>query len=224
MTDEDFDHFFRVCPDLYHMAQPGSWDKISELGLLPTNQLLEVFAVPAEARLSLTTQRRPESVRIENKKHGTAVVRDQIPLLDQDLIDCLQDGLTPLDWHKRLNERVFFWTSEERLFRLTGAGAYRDMSHDVLTLDSRKLFERFRERIELSPMNSGCTRPWKHKRGKDTFLPIDKYPYSTWKKKRKSHDVIAEVTVIGGVVPILDLVTEVRRMRRSETEHVIYEK
>ena len=222
MNKENLEAFFENCPNLYHMAQPGSWPLIAQIGLLTTNQLLEKFEISDEKKSLLTSQRRPASVPIKHEKFGEAVVRDQIPLLDTDLESCLLDGLTPLDWHKLLNERVFFWTSEERLYRLTGAGAYRNMEHDVLTLDSRSLFSKFNSRIELSPMNSGCTRPWKHKRGKDTFLPINMYDYDGWRKKRKKNDVIAEVTVIGGVSPILPYVKEVRRMKRNETLQVLY--
>lgn len=222
MTKDDLEEFFENSPNLYHMAQPGSWSLIEKLGLLTTNQLLEKFEIPDDQKRLLTSQRRPESVQIVHENLGQAVVRDQIPLLDADLESCLLDGLTPLDWHKLLNERVFFWTSEERLHRLTGAGAYRDMEHDVLTLDSRSLFSEFYSKIELSPMNSGCTRPWRHKRGKDTFLPIDAYDYKAWRKKRKKHDVVAEVTVIEGVSPILPYVTEVRRMKRDETLQILF--
>lgn len=204
------------------VERPGSWPLIEKFGLLTTNQLLDKFEISDDQKRLLTSQRRPESVQITHEEIGQAVVRDQIPLLDTDLESCLIDGLTPLDWHKLLNERVFFWTSEERLHRLTGAGAYRDMEHDVLTVDARSLFSEFHSKIELSPMNSGCTRPWRHKRGKDTFLPINTYDYESWRKKRKKNDVIAEVTVVDGVSPILPYVKKVRRMKKDETLQVLF--
>lgn len=222
MNKEDFKHFYDNCPSLYHMAQPGSWELIQKLGLLSTNRLIEEFGLSSTEKLALTTKRRPDSVPISHELLGTAVVRDQIPLLDSDLEKCLLDGLTPQDWHKRLNERVFFWTSEERLHRLTGASAYRDMEHDVLTLDTRKIFESFFGDIELSPMNSGCTRPWRHRRGTSTFLPIGEYPYSDWRKKKKKFDVITEVTILGGIEDVMPYVSQVRRMNKAETLEVLY--
>lgn len=198
MTQSEVDELIGNCPFLYHMAMRHSWPLIREYGLLPTYQLLDLFEVSADARHQLTTQRRPVAVPIRHAALGEAMVRDQIPLLDGDLERCLRDGLTPLDWHRLLNERVFFWLTEQRLQRLLCAGAYRAQEHIVLKVHTAPLIHDHKEHIELSPMNSGCTRPYAHPRGRTTFLPIVDYPYSDWRKKRPKLEAVVELTVIGG--------------------------
>ena len=131
MTPSELDELIADSPFLYHMAMKDSWDSIQNNGLLPTDNLLDLFEVEETQRQSLTSKRRPESVVIDHPEHGQAIVRDRIPLVDSDLLKCLTGGLTPLDWHRLLNERVFFWLTEERLGRLMCAGAYRKSEHLV---------------------------------------------------------------------------------------------
>jgi hypothetical protein len=204
------------------MAMDGSWPSISEIGLQNTTNLLDKFEVSEADRAELLTKRRPASVPIQHAEFGEAVVRDQIPLLDNDLENCLLDGLTPLDWHKRLNERVFFWTNPTRLTTLLSARAYRDQAHHVLEVDTRSLVEAYYDAIELTPMNSGCTRPWKHPRGKDTFLPIDQYPYQKRLKGRRKDDAVVELTVIGGVPDIKNFTIRVSRMQKGSVLEQLY--
>lgn len=222
MNKEDLEEFFENCPRLFHMAMDGSWPSIAKIGLRNTSSLLDTFEVPASQQEELLTKRRPSSVAIEHAKLGAAVVRDQIPLLDKDLEDCLLDGLTPLDWHQRLNERVFFWTNRRRLETLLNARAYRDQAHHVLEVDTRKLVDAYYDAIELTPMNSGCTRPWKHPRGTNTFRSIDDYPYQERRRGRSRDDIVVELTVIGGVPDIKDFTLGVTRMQKSEVSETVF--
>ncbi|MEI4509201.1 hypothetical protein WBQ88_15735 [Sphingopyxis sp. CCNWLW253] len=210
MTDEELGELLKNCPALFHMAMRDSWPLIQKHGLLPTNRLLELFDVDHETRAELTTKRRPASFPIAHPEVGSATIRDQIPLYDHHLAKCLQGGLSPIDWHAKLNERVFFWLTEKRLQKLLCAGAYRKQQHVVLKINTAMLVNDHRERIELAPMNTGCTMPFAHPRGPETFLPIDQYPYSNWRKKGRSrHEAVVELTVIGGVPNIADYVEEV---------------
>ena len=147
MTAEELEEFFEQCPVLYHMAMSDSWDMIREHGLLPTDRLLSLLDVDAGLREELTTRRRPESVDVQHPNVGQARIRDQIPLSDEQLERCLGGELKPVDWHKRLNERVFFWTSKNRLERLMCAGAYRKLEHLVLEATSRPIFEAYSGKI-----------------------------------------------------------------------------
>jgi hypothetical protein len=52
---------------------------------------------------------------------------------------------------------------------------------------------RHQERIVLSPMNSGCTKPYPHPRGLGTFLPIEEYPYDVWVARRRGREPLVEV-------------------------------
>lgn len=222
MTPAEVDQLTRDCPFLYHMAMRGSWPLIREHGLLPTSLLMQLLDVDDVTHRKLTTQRRPSAVPIAHPAFGEVVVRDQIPLLDSDLERCLRDGLTPQDWHRLLNERVFFWLTEKRLQSLLCAGAYRTQEHVVLKLRSAQLIRDHRDRIELSPMNSGCTRPYAHPRGRDTFLPINAYSYAGWRRKRSRQESVVELTVIGGVPNVADYVETVTARTCAGTIATIY--
>src|SRR5947207_3320896 len=108
-------------PLLYHMAWKGSWPSIKRHGLMSTKRLLDLFQVTGPSRTALLTRRRPESVPIRHRRYGTAVIRDQKPLNDRKLAGSLMGGLTLRQWYGMLNERVFFWLTEERLIRLMSA-------------------------------------------------------------------------------------------------------
>jgi hypothetical protein len=209
VNGEELGELISDCPSLYHMAMKDSWPMIREHGLLCTEALLKLFEIDSNLASTLLNERRPKSVPISHSILGQAVVRDQIPMHESDLLRCLRDGLTPKDWYKLLNERVFFWLTEERLERLLCAGAYRNLKHLVLKVPTRVIIERYYDNIELAPMNTGCTKPMPHPRGADTFLPIEKYPYAAWKKKRKRGERVVELTVIGGVPDISNYVDEV---------------
>jgi hypothetical protein len=223
VTPDELTRLLEDCPYLYHMAMLNSWPLIREHGLLPTDRLLDLFEIDPTHRHELTTRRRPASVPIEHRVHGMAFVRDQIPMYDSHLERCLLDGLTPVDWHARLNERVFFWLTERRLEGMLCAGAYRDQEHIVLKLRTAQLIGDYRDRIELSPINSGCTRPYPHPRGRDTFLPIEAYPYSEWRRKRSRSEVVVELTIIGGVTNVVNYVDSVvARSCNGSSLRVIY--
>lgn len=216
MTDEELDELLRDCPVLYHMAERGSWPSIQRHGLLSTSALLDLFEVHGERRDAIEARRRPENVVIEHPRLGRAVVRDQKPMDDNGLRRCLQDGLVPEDWYRLLNGRVFMWLTRDRLDRLLAARPYRDLEHDVLELDAAPLVAACRERITLSPINSGATKPFPRDRGKDTFLPIADYPYASWRERRKVGERVVELAVAGGILGIGRFVRRVLTMRGEE--------
>jgi hypothetical protein len=59
--------------------------------------------------------RRPKSAKV-------SVVRDQFPMTDAGLLRCLPNHISPADWYKLLNQKVFFWLTKDRLIRLLNAG------------------------------------------------------------------------------------------------------
>ena len=105
-------------PHLYHMASLGSWPSIHRHGLLSTAALLELYAVPSSQRELYESQHRPEIVPLRHPAHGIAELRDQKPMSDAALRHALRGDLTPADWYRVLNARVFFWTTPERLASL----------------------------------------------------------------------------------------------------------
>lgn len=209
-------------PTLYHMAEAGTWPSIMEHGLLSTAALVNLFEVPEPRRSQILSAHRRTGIEISHPQQGRAVVRDQIPMSDAGLRRCLQDGLTPKDWYEALNAKVFFWTSEERLERLLGADAYRNRTHTVLLLDTKALLTDYVERTFLSPINSGCTRPFPHPRGRSTFLPLREYPFQHWRRKRGPGAAIVEVAVAEAVRDVPRYVIEVRERCAGERGRLIW--
>lgn len=203
---------FETYPRLWHMAEDGSWDSIRERGLLSTSTLLDLYGVCGSTRTELESMRRSESVSIRRAGLPDAVIRDQRPMSGEALERCLLDEITPAQWYEKLNKRVFFWLSRERLCRLLGANAYRNQPQIVLTLDTRSLVAAHRHQIELSPINSGSTLFNPQPRGHDTFLPINDYPFERWRQRRPLADAVAELTVLNGVPDVEQHVIAVHRV------------
>lgn len=209
-------------PLLYHMAEAGSWDSISRHGLLSTRSLIDLFEVDGAARDAILRHRRPASVRLEHPVHGEAVVRDQIPLSESRLAACLTD-MTLEEWLDALNSRVFFWLDEGHLETLLGARAYRDAEHDVVTVDTSLLLDRYAERVTLSPINSGATLYTPPRRGRNTFLSIADYPFDERRRARGLGNAIVELAVDGGVSDIRDVAVRVERRLAGGDGRLIWE-
>lgn len=189
-------------PRLYHVTSPGAWASISRLGLLPPSALLDLFEVDAARCRELTTARRPAEARIAHPAHGAAILNDNLPLSERALAGCLDDGLTPPDWLRLLNARVFFWADTDGLARLLGARTNRLRPREVLTFDTLGLARAHAERIEISPINSGSTIRRPARRGLATFTPLLAKGYADWQQQRGGRDRILEVVVRGGVPDI----------------------
>lgn len=223
MTDGELEELLQDCPTLYHMAEKDSWPSIKGIGLLSTTALLDRYKVEGTCRRDIEARRRPKSIELQGKGLPSAIIRDQFPMTDGGLERCLQDGLSPSSWYRLLNSKVFFWPTRARLLRLLSAGTYRLHEHDVLELDSRSLINAYAERVWFCPMNSGCTKPFPHPRGKDTFARIPKYPYSTWRLKRPRGERVVEVAVDYAVPDVAKYVKRVRRMKGEKSLKIIFE-
>lgn len=223
MTDSEVAELLADCPTLYHMAERGSWPSIRERGLESTTALLDRYKVTGQARAKIEAERRPAGVPLERHGLGRAMVRDQLPLTDEGLVRCLEDGLSPEDWYRTLNAKVFFWLTRERLLKLLNAGSYRLQEHDVLSLDTKLMLEAYREEVWLCPMNSGATNRFVHRRGKQTFRRIADYPYAQWREKRKRGERVVEFAVDYAVRDIERFVTRVVRMRGDDEQAILFQ-
>ena len=224
VTNEELQELLRDCPVLYHMAEHGSWPSIRDRGLLSTTALLDLYEITGERRVEIEATRRPTSVNLENPTLGLAVVRDQIPMDDKGLRRALPEDWTPECWYRLLNGRVFFWLSRERLLRLLGADAYRSRRHDVIEIETASLVSSCRDEIWLCPINSGCTKPFPHPRGGNTFSRIPDYPYSYWRGKRKKGERVVELAVDYSVPHLSRHVLRVVEMMGSNETNVLYER
>lgn len=201
MTPEDL---AALHPRLYHVAACDALEGIRGHGLLSTSRLLDLFGTPADQREAIERRRRPASVALQHPVHGKAVITDNIPLSETALAACLDDGLTPADWLRMLNGRVFFWPDERSLAGLLGARANAGAAKRVLVFDTLGLARRHAAAIELAAFNTGNTRRRPVRRGLATFTPLLRHGYGEWRRLRGRLDVIREVTVVGGVADAAD--------------------
>jgi hypothetical protein len=202
-------------PSVFHTADARAWPSIRAQGLLPAAMLLEACGART---IQQPRQRRTTSQVLTMTDHvdHTVVVRDQLPLKFLDRV--LENGTSREEYLDILDERCFFWASEERLLRLLHGKMYRKTPQVVLTVNTATLVDAYRDKIELSPYNSGSAHvPTAPKRGKETFQPIDRYDYQGWRQARgRSGDALVEFTVVGPVPDIMDHVSAVRHFPGAE--------
>ncbi len=221
MTEAELEELLSDCPTLYHMAEDGSWPSIKQRGLLSTTALLDLYGVTGATRVQIEERRRPDSVSLERAGLPPAVVRDQFPMDDIGLRRCLPPHLTPVDWYRLLNKKVFFWLTRGRLITLLNAGTYRDRPHTVIEVSARALVEAYRERIWFCPMNSGCTKPYPHPRNEGTFRRIPDYSYVYWRKRRVRGERVVELAVDYSVPEIAQFTKRVIRMRSDRQLEIL---
>jgi hypothetical protein len=219
VTEEDLAANY---PRIYHVAARGSWDSICRHGLLCTSALLDLFGMTGEARRQLEEKHRPELVTITHPTYGAAVIRDQKPMSDSGLRRALINA-TPKRWYKLLNGKVFFWLTEERLDRFLSARAYRSQAHCVITIDTRLLLKKFSRSVWLSPINSGCTKPYPHKRGMNLFKKIVSYPFDA-RRKYGLQNAIAELAIDNHVSGIKTIALQAEERGANRVSRVFWER
>ena len=205
MTPEDL---AALHPRLFHLTAPEALPGIERHGLLSARNIVERTG----ADPTLLSRRRAREVPIE-RAGDRYVLNDNIPLSEATLARVLDDAMTPADWLRHLNGRVFFWVDEDRLARLRGAATNRDRDRAVLVLDTLSLARAHGDRMSLSPINSGATGRSPARRGRNTFTPLAAHSYDAWRRLRRpgrALDRIAEVTVEDAVPDAMKHVLEVR--------------
>ncbi len=202
-------------PRLYHMAWSGSWAGIETHGLLSTRSLVELYGPSPSKCREILRRHRPEWVPISGAGLPGAAIRDQKPMDDQGVCRALGTA-DPRPWYELLNSMVFFWPTIRRLRTMMNARAYRGMGHDLLVVNTARLVEGHRDRIRLSHMNSGATKPYPHRRDFGLFKTFGGFPFD---ERRKSHGparAIAEVCVVDGIPDIADVVDDIHQATAVE--------
>lgn len=209
----DPDRLAALHPVLYHMADARNWESIRRYGLLSTSALLDRLGVSGEARTPVEAAHRPKTLALP-APDGTVFVRDQHPLEPAALAACLDD-VSPADWYKTLNARVFFWPTRDRLERMLKA--YGRSEQAIFEVDAKGLLGRHASETELSHINSGYagSRYPAARRGRYTFVPLLEYAYSAKNK-------VAEVTVLDAV-PNIFYMTQRVTFKHGRDERVIWE-
>lgn len=193
----DASDFLARYPRLYHLAHGDSWPGLQRYGLLSASALVRLFEVPDPD--SLLAQRRPRSQPLKHPEHGTAVLRDQIPLNEAKLASALTGGMTVPDWLRQLNDFAFFFPgpegrSPEGLYKLLKV--YNDEPVVVLTVSTTSLVHEYEWSIRLAAINTGAVLYQPAPRGRDTFLSIRRFDHT----KR----TVKEVAVQDGVPDLLN--------------------
>ena len=195
-------------PKLYHIAWGGSWPSIKENGLLSTNDLLSLYGKSEDEIRTLTQTRRADWVTIDCPGRPSAVIRDQKPLTDEGLRRALPDTVEPWQWYDLINSMVFFWPTKARLKTMISARAYQEVRHDVLVVNTEKLIQLEKPNIRLSRMNSGCTKPFPHKREMGLFKSFEDYPFDYRLRQCGRKRAVAEVCVLDRVDRIQEAVID----------------
>ena len=219
MTEEELIYHY---PRLWHMAHTGSWPAIRDHGLMSAEALLQAYGVRGDSLHRLGSARRSESVPLQAENLPGAVLRDQKPMDDARLARCLDDGLTPREWYELLNSRTFFWLSRSRIWKLLRARAYRNVTQTVLTLDTARLVAAHRDRIWLSPINSGATLFNPPRRGIETFRRVADFPFEQRSTTRSKDENVVELVVGHSVPDVGNYVLAVHEVRNDEIVSIIW--
>lgn len=215
------DDFIERYPRLYHMAEARTWPSIARYGLLSTSAILDLHHLEGPARLDFESRHRPEMMRVDSTHAPSTMLRDQKPMSDVRLVMALDGSCTPQEWYELLNHKVFMWATHPRLITLHSARHYRNMEHDVLTIDTAAFLARYSDVVELCHMNSGNTFPIPHQRTSAVFQKIRDYPV---KPSGLPVREVAEVTVPQAIPDICDFIVAVDSYRGAELVANIYER
>jgi len=197
----------RALPSVvYHVAEAASWDSIRRHGLLSTSALLDAAALPRVDRERIESEWRRGYARLPSGIE----ISDQWPMPPRALERCLV-GMTPTEWYRLINARVFFWLERERLNRQREVCVKR--SQVVLVIDVGRLLGRHAGRVELTPINTGSAIRKPAPRGRATFVPYRQWLESQWfseetglgRPPRRQPPPAAELTVLGSVPDVMDL-------------------
>lgn len=206
----DLQRFIERYPRLYHMAEVGTWPSIRDRGLLSASAVLDLFGLAGRQRTPFETRQRTGMMTVLPGQADAIVLRDQKPMPPDRLVRALPANVSPEAWYRLINGKVFFWAEEHRLFRLLGARDYRNVPHDVLTVDTASLVAAHLERLWVCHMNSGNTWPAPHARTPAIFQRMANYPV---RKNGNPIKPVVEVVVDEGVPDIARHVVALRRMQ-----------
>ena len=163
------------------MSEPGTLPSILENGLLSTSTLLNLFEINGEARRRLESQVRRQSQIISHPKFGSAVVRDQKPIVNEERLRKCVQGATPEEWLRLLNSKVFFWVNRARL---------RARLSWTPTLGAHIRYAKARHRLPAidHPLSRelGKLPAYPHPRSPACFASIQDFDYAGWRKRGQS--------------------------------------
>ena len=191
---------------LFHAAPLGSWPMIAERGLRPAAALAAEVGHPGLVRIR-------EDKLVLGTPPAQVTLRDQQALVHAGIEGHL-DGVTLAGWLTLLNERAFLFARQEDLNRFLAKYKTRE-GQDLVVFDTARLLASAGDRVEVTTV--APSSPTGHGRcpcrGRATFIPLAAY----------GGDVadIHDVTVVGGLDGLLDLVTRVIRHHHDRDPEVL---
>ncbi len=195
------DEFTDTYPSLFHISLAQELEQVRRHGLLSTSALLDTCEIEGDKRFRIESLPRPRTITISHPVHGEFLINDQAPMNAAALQTCLVD-LSPEQWCKALNGRVFFWPTHRRLAKHLGARLGAGLSRTIFTFKTRSLLDVLDfDSFEFSAINSGNTMRKAARRGSATFLSPGDYPFQERRKHRGVGDAIAEVTYPYAITP-----------------------
>jgi len=190
----------------FHIAEAENWPSIRRGGLHSTRVLIE------QAGLGGPEAERFAGYRPAGMRLPTGVrIRDQRPMPPAALERCLDPGLSPADWYRVVNSKVFFWLDAERVNR--HLAACRARPQIVITVDLHRMLARHGERACVTPFNVGNARRRAASRGYRTFVPLRAWLATRWRAEaapgrriRPGERRPAEIAIDGSVADLMDFV------------------
>ena len=149
----------------YHWAEPSNLPSIRRHGLLSTERLVELSNLPSIKREQILSQHRPNQLVLPDG----IIIRDQTPMPPALLTKALPKGISPSDWYRFLNRFVFLWGDRERAER--HRRAFNGRPQALLVFDAVLLLAERKDRVLLSPINSGNARRRPAPRSLRLFVP-----------------------------------------------------
>ena len=177
MTPEEFSDRF---PILYHAAWPQARERIRRDGLMSPLAICEDLGFSAAETEKVLTTRRP---RITAFRHDV-ILNDNSPLQDGPLRRALPPELSPEDWMRALNSRVFLFTKLREAEAFADAAASRSRARDLWAFDTATLADRYFDRLEITPFNTGATTRRPPARDLSTFAKVAETDFEEWRTRR----------------------------------------
>ena len=156
-------------------------------------------------------------IQIGSTDRGPVILRDQKPMSLRTLRDSLVD-MSPEDWLMALNSKVFFWPTLDRLKIMMRARPYRHLEHVVLILDTKSAISKNFDDVWISTINSGATIPWKHPRGRNTFIKPSDLDLNKRIRAAGSRRAIAEVAFEGRLEHVDDFLVTAKTIGLADLD------
>lgn len=154
-------------PKLWHVTFAGGWAGIHR------NRLLRAVDVDPTHAASI----RPEPQVVQWDHGGAIVLRDQVRSRTDPPASL--DGVSPSQWWRLINGRVYFFPREADAERLVTAYLSKRRPQEVIKFRTTPALEDVATSVEVATVNAGVfPRHSGPSRGQATFVPLGQFPHT----------------------------------------------